>query len=154
LRIAICDDNKSDLTNIVTVINDYKEQRKNKYKIEFTAFQNAVDFISVLESGQKFDLALLDIIMPLLNGMSAAKKLRQFNQDIKIIFLTSSPEFAVESYSVGAYYYVLKPIGRDRLFILLDKIFSEIEFSSSPSILIKVKTVYNEYISSDLSLQR
>lgn len=140
MRIAICDDNISDLSNMVSIINDYKEQREENYKIEYTAFQAAVDFIAALESGQKYDLALLDIIMPSLNGMAAAKEIRQFNQDIKIIFLTSSPEFAVESYSVGAYYYALKPIWRDKLFILLDKIFSEIEISSGTSILIKSKT--------------
>lgn len=140
MRIAICDDNISDLSNMVSIINDYKEQRKGKYEIEYTAFQNAVDFIAALESGQKYDLALLDILMPQLSGMAAAKEIRQFNQDIKIIFSTSSPEFAVESYSVGAYYYALKPIWRDKLFILLDKIFSEIEISSSTSILIKSKT--------------
>jgi DNA-binding LytR/AlgR family response regulator len=137
MRIAICDDNISDLSNMVSIINVYKEQRKDKYKIEFTAFQTAVDFIAALESRQKYDLVLLDIIMPSLSGMAAAKEIRQFNQDIKIIFSTSSPEFAVESYSVEAYYYALKPIWRDKLFILLDKLFSEIEISSSNSILIK-----------------
>lgn len=140
MRIAICDDNISDLSNMVSIVNDYKEQRKDKYKIEYTAFQTAVDLIAALEGGQKYDLALLDIIMPLLNGMAAAKEIRQFNQDIKIIFSTSSPEFAVDSYSVGAYYYALKPIGRDKLFILLDKVFSEIDISSNASILIKSKT--------------
>lgn len=140
MRIAICDDNISDLSNIISIINDYKEQRKDRYTIEYTAFVNAVDFIAALESGQLYDIALLDIIMPMLSGMAAAKEIRQFNQELKIIFLTSSPEFAVESYSVEAYYYALKPIWRDKLFILLDKIFSELEISSTTSILIKSKT--------------
>jgi DNA-binding LytR/AlgR family response regulator len=125
---------------MVSIINDYKQQRENKYKIEYTAFQTAVDLIAALESGQKYDLALLDIIMPQLNGMAAAKEIRQFNQDIKIIFSTSSPEFAVESYMVEAYYYALKPIWKDKLFTLLDKIFSEIETSTGTSLLIKSKT--------------
>jgi DNA-binding LytR/AlgR family response regulator len=130
MRIAICDDNIADLSNMVSIINDYKEQRCDKYKIEYTAFQTAIDFIAALESGQKYDLALLDIIMPRLSGMAAAKEIRQFNQDMKIIFSTSSPEFAVESYTVGAYYYALKPIWKDKLFLLLDKVFSEIKSKS------------------------
>lgn len=140
MRIAICDDNISDLSNMVSIVNDYKEQRQNKYKVEYTAFQSAVDFIAALESGQKYDLALLDILMPAINGMTAAKEIRQFNQDIKIIFSTSSPEYAVESYTVGAFYYALKPIWKDKLFLLLDKLFSEIEISSRTSLLIKSKS--------------
>ena len=140
MRIAICDDNISDLSNMVSIINEYQVQREEKLNIEYATFQTAVDFIAALESGQKYDLALLDIIMPMLNGMTAAKEIRQFNQDIKIVFLTSSPEFAVESYSVGAYYYALKPIWRDKLFILLDKIFSEVEITSGSSLLLKSKT--------------
>lgn len=139
MRIAICDDNISDLSNLVSIINEYKERHKDKYTIEFTAFHSAVDFIAALENGQKYDLALLDILMPIITGMAAAKEIRQFNQDMKIIFSTSSPEYAVESYSVGAYYYALKPIWKDKLFILLDKIISEIEISSRNSILIKSK---------------
>ncbi len=140
MKIAICDDNKSDLSNMVSIIMDYKEQRDDKYKIEYMAFQSAVDFVSVLEGGQQYDLVLLDILMPALNGMAAAKEIRHFNQEIKIIFLTSSPEFAVESYTVGAYYYTLKPIGKDNLFQLLDKAFSEIEALSETSLLIKSKS--------------
>lgn len=140
MRIAVCDDNISDLSNMVSIINDYRDQRQRKNKIEYTAFQTAVDFISALESGQKYDLALLDILMPSLSGMAAAKEIRQFNQDIKIIFLTSSPEFAVESYTVEAYYYALKPIWKDKLFLLLDKVFAEIEIATEASLLIKSKS--------------
>jgi len=93
-----------------------------------------------MESGQQYELTLLDILMPFMTGMDLAKEIRQFNQDVKIIFLTSSPEFAVESYSVGAYYYALKPIWKDKLFILLDKVIFEMESHAGASFLIKSKT--------------
>lgn len=140
LKIAICDDSIADLSNMISIINDYKTLHKDKYNIEYTAFHSAVDLIAAMESGQKYDLVLLDILMPFMTGMDAAKEIRQFNQDVKIIFSTSSPEFAVESYSVGAYYYALKPIWKDKLFIILDKFFAEKEFQTSTSFLIKSKT--------------
>ena len=59
--------------------------------------------------------------MPLLNGMDAARELRQRDKSVKIIFLTSSPEFALESYEVKAQGYVLKPIAYDKLKKLLDE---------------------------------
>ena len=140
LRIAICDDNISDLSNMVSIINDYICMQRNKHEIEYTAFQSAVDLIAVMESGQSYDLVLLDILMPFLTGMEAAKEIRQFNQDVKIIFSTSSTEFAVESYSVGAYYYAIKPIWKEKLFILFDKIIFEMEINKSASFLVKSKT--------------
>ncbi len=139
LKIAICDDNIADLSNIVSIIEDYQALQRDKNSIKYTAFQNSVDLIAVMESGQEYNLVLLDILMPFMTGMDAAKEIRQFNQDVKIIFMTSSPEFAVESYAVDAYYYALKPIWREKLFILLDKLILETEIHSNASFLIKSK---------------
>jgi DNA-binding LytR/AlgR family response regulator len=139
LKIAVCDDNKADLSNVVSILSDYQALQRGKLNMDFTAFQSAFDLIAAMESGQRFDLILLDILMPYMTGMDAAKEIRQFNQDVKIIFMTSSPEFAVESYSVDAYYYALKPIWKEKLFILLDKVISETEIQSGNSFLLKSK---------------
>ena len=71
-------------------------------------------------------MILLDIMMPLLNGMDAAREIREHNLTSKIIFLTSSPEFAIEAYDVDASGYLLKPVDRDKLYKLLNKCLSEI----------------------------
>ena len=140
LKIAVCDDNIADLSNLVSMINDYKAMRRDKHIIEATAFNSAVDLIAAIESGQRYDLVILDILMPFMTGMEAANEIRLFNKDIKIIFLTSSPEFAVESYSVGAFYYALKPIWKEKLTILIDKVIGEIEAEYETSFLIKSKS--------------
>lgn len=140
LRIAICDDNIEDLSNIVSIINDYIALQRDKNMITYTAFQNAVDLIAAMESGQQYDLILLDILMPFLTGINAAKEIRQSNKEVRIIFLTSSTEFAVDSYSVDAYYYALKPIWKDKLMILLDKVIFEMEAAMGISFLKKSKT--------------
>lgn len=139
LKIAVCDDNISELSNIASIITEYRRLQQNKNQVEFTAFHNAVDLIAAMEGGQQYNLVLLDILMPMLSGMDAAKEIRQFDQDVKIIFMTSSPEYAVESYSVDAYYYALKPIWKEKLFILFDKVISETEVKAGASLLIKTK---------------
>ena len=101
-NIAICDDNIADLSNMVSLIGDYQSLQRDKHNLHITSFQNAFDLIASMESGQHYHLVLLDVLMPHLTGMDAAKEIRQFNQDVKIIFMTSSPEFAVDSYSVNA----------------------------------------------------
>ena len=66
------------------------------------------------------DLILLDMIMPLLSGMDTARELRQHDPHVPIIFLTSSPEFALESYEVRTFWYLLKPLDEVRFHAVLD----------------------------------
>jgi len=68
----------------------------------------------------RYDIIFLDIIMPLLNGMDTAKELRNRDKTVKIIFLTMSPEFALQSYSVKATDYCIKPINYERLKEIMD----------------------------------
>ena len=60
--------------------------------------------------------------MPGENGIEAAREIRQYDSNVKIIFLTSSAEFAVQSYTVGAYFYQLKPIWPESFFRLMDSV--------------------------------
>ena len=140
LNIAICDDNIGDLSNMVSLIGDYQALQRDKNSIHTSSFQNAFDLIASMGGGQNYDLVLLDVLMPYLTGMDAAKEIRGFNQDAKIIFMTSSPEFAVDSYSVNAYYYALKPLWKEQLFVLLDKVIAESQIHLGNSLLIKSKT--------------
>ena len=77
--------------------------------------------------------------MPGQNGMDVAKEIRQYDTNMKIIFLTSSPEFAVESYTVGAYFYQLKPIWEESFFRLMDSVLSECEKKKKNSLILRSK---------------
>ncbi|MDY3038554.1 MAG: response regulator, partial [Roseburia inulinivorans] len=60
------------------------------------------------------------MIMPLLSGMDTARELRRHDPHVPIIFLTSSPEFALESYEVRTFWYLLKPLDEVRFHAVLD----------------------------------
>ncbi len=75
-------------------------------------FSSGEDFLGAFTPG-KYDLIFLDIYMDGITGMETAKRIRQTDHDCRIIFITISPEFAVESYNVNASFYLLKPIGKD-----------------------------------------
>jgi DNA-binding LytR/AlgR family response regulator len=72
--------------------------------------------------GGDYDVLLLDVLMPGVNGMQAAREIREHNSRTEIVFLTSSPEYAVESYSVRAHHYLLKPASQEKLFPILDRL--------------------------------
>ncbi|NLX63453.1 MAG: response regulator transcription factor [Clostridiaceae bacterium] len=122
MRIAICDDDSLELARISSYIDAYR--RESNASLAYSSFQSAAELISHVKSGA-FSLILLDIMMPGINGMEAAQEIRTFDTGVKIIFLTSSPEYAVESYTVRAYDYILKPVSKDKLFSVLDAVIAD-----------------------------
>lgn len=75
-----------------------------------------------------YDLVILDIFMAHLTGVEVAKEIRKTDADVKLVFSTTSNEFASESYEVNACYYLLKPFGLDKVKAMLDRLdLSEIE---------------------------
>jgi len=133
LNIAICDDDVDELALISKVLNKYKELRKASLK--YTLCSNPIELLETMRE-RRYDVLLLDIIMPGINGIKTACEIREYDQNVKIIFLTSSPEFAVDSYSVNAYYYLLKPVSETKLFPILDRLFTEVR-QNEPSLLVK-----------------
>lgn len=123
LKIAVCDDDNGELSHITALLEQYQARKRVALRIEL--FHNATELMEALR-GTNYQLLLLDILMPGFTGIQAARELRAFDSETKIIFLTSSPEFAVESYRVDAFYYLLKPIGADDLFPVLDRLLGQL----------------------------
>ena len=107
--------------------------------ITYAAFQSPFELLTEIEKGIRPDILFLDVVMPGQNGMDVAKEIRQYDTNMKIIFLTSSPEFAVESYSVGAYFYQLKPIWEESFFRLMDAVLAECEKKKKNSLILRSK---------------
>lgn len=118
MHIAVCDDNIDELTRISSLLEDYC--REYDSSVTYEAFHSAMELIENMRV-RRFDLLLLDILMPGITGMDAAKEIRRSNNEIPIIFLTSSREFAVESYRVGANDYIMKPARKDEIFPSIHK---------------------------------
>ena len=122
LRIAICDDKKEFLTEANLLISEWKKDCDSVVIELFGDGDSLVD----AHFEDPFDIILLDIVMPVTNGIDTASQIRKSDKSVKIVFLTSSPEFAIESYSVHANGYILKPINKDSLYNVLDELYSDI----------------------------
>lgn len=77
--------------------------------------------------------------MPGENGISTAKEIRQYDNVVKIIFLTSSSEYAVQSYSVGAYFYQIKPICTESFFRLMDAAIDDCKKIQQRALILRCK---------------
>lgn len=134
MKIAVCDDDKRERIQITELLEEYF--RNKKIELISKDFSSSSELASTAWN-ERFDLYLLDVIMPVLNGIELAKEIRGFDKAADIIFLTSSPEFAVESYTVKASNYLVKPIQSDAFFQALDDILNKRVEESGKSIIIK-----------------
>ena len=137
IKIAFCDDDMEVLHQMNELLDRYWVERNED--ITYAAFQSPFELLTEIEKGIRPDILFLDVVMPGQNGMDVAKEIRQYDMNMKIIFLTSSPEFAVESYSVGAYFYQLKPIWEESFFRLMDAVLAECEKKKKNSLILRSK---------------
>lgn len=118
MRIAICDDLVEQLNILEAALKAYFKLNPKFVKIEL--FQHAFDFLDI-QSKQPFDLVLLDICMPGFLGTEVAKEIRHKNQHTAVIFVTTSPEFAVEAFALNAIHYIIKPFTETQFNAAMDR---------------------------------
>lgn len=81
-----------------------------------SVFESSDDFLNAfLEQGERYDLLLLDILMEGTDGMTLARRIRETDTDMGIIFITSSPDYALQGYDVAAIHYLMKPVDGAKL---------------------------------------
>ena len=118
MRIALCDDNQDFLQNTVNLIRQWAAE--SGITAELFPFDNGDALLSRI-TGTHMDIVFLDVLMPLQNGIDIGRELRQHDNVVQIIYLTSSPEFALESYETKAQGYLLKPVSYEKLKETLDE---------------------------------
>ncbi len=120
MRIAVCDDNQIDRDIIKDFLHTYMTEKSIPNTI--TEYKNGMNLIYDIEEGRYYDMVFLDIFMDQILGMDIARKLRNVGYTGNIVFLTSTAEFAVDSYEVEASGYLLKPHDYEKLCGLLNRI--------------------------------
>ena len=106
IRIAIVEDKEHSFYAIKEHLEKYSKKTNRQCKT--TWYKNGLDFIS--EYSANFDLVFMDIKMPHLNGMDAAKRLREIDQTVALIFITNMMQYAVKGYEVNALDFIVKPV--------------------------------------------
>lgn len=113
MHIAVCDDDEVQLEYICSLV----ENRSTHNRV--ARFKSAEELLFNYTPGL-FDILLLDIQMQGENGISLAKRIREFKDDATIVFITAVPDYVFEGYDVGAVQYLLKPVDERKLFDCLD----------------------------------
>lgn len=140
IKIAIVEDEIKYQKQISDYLNEYAKKRD--YEFSITIFNNGLDFVEKYSS--IYDVAFIDIELPLMNGMDAAKRIRETDKNVEIIFSTRLSNYAVEGYLVEAFDYVLKPLNYNSLEIKLDRLLNKINNKKEKYYIINIKT--NEFV--------
>ncbi len=122
-HISVCDDNNAELEKICDMISDYAGA--NNIPAKISAFSSGRKLLEQEETVS--DIYILDIIMPDMNGIELGQALRRKNPRAYIIFLTTSKDYALESYSVKAFSYLIKPAEKEKVAAELADCFSNIK---------------------------
>lgn len=106
IKVAIVEDNDKSATMLEKFIVRFAEDKS--VSLQTKRYHNALNFIS--ETEFDYDIVLLDIELPHMNGMDAAKYIRKGGSSAQIIFVTNMGSFAVQGYEVNALDFIVKPV--------------------------------------------
>lgn len=123
-KIAICDDLESDRDYLKDLLNKWANDYSHLLNID--TFSSAESFLFHYEEAKDYDILLLDIEMGLMDGVSMAKKIRQDNDSVQIIFITGYSDYIAEGYEVNALHYLMKPVKEEKFFSVLERAIEKI----------------------------
>ena len=148
IRIAACDDEKIYLEKIKTIVEQYANEKGMLFEV--CTFSSSSDLLDKTEAGEKYSLYILDIYMPGITGMGVACELRNNGVEAPIIFLTSSPDFALQAFGVNATHYILKPYDKDSVFFAIEKALHEIGMMRPEGIMLRVDGGYQNVLAKNI----
>lgn len=118
-HIAIIDDNAADGEFVARILDSWA--RAEKKEVQAERFPSAERFLFRYAEDKRWDILLLDIEMGAMDGVTLAKKIRQSNESVQIVFITGFADYMAQGYEVSALHYLIKPVEKSKLFAVLDR---------------------------------
>ena len=134
LRIAVCDDMQGELQSLVLLTNQYLSA--NSLVAEVTQFSHSDELLTTIEA-ESFHLYILDIIMPMVNGLELGKEIRRLDREAQIIYATTEPQYALQAYAASPINYLIKPVEKQQLFDTLNLAISKADIAEELTIAVK-----------------
>lgn len=134
MKIAIVEDNEQAGNSSAKYIAQYFTALGQKWNL--SRFANGLEFISCYKDN--YDIVLMDIDMPVMNGLEAARTLRNAGGQSQIIFITNHMQYALRGYDVDAAGYLIKPIAYPQLQKALDRAISRLNRSHTKSLTLTI----------------
>ncbi|MDE7352858.1 MAG: LytTR family DNA-binding domain-containing protein [Acetatifactor sp.] len=135
IRIAVCDDDERERKKLLCLLEQYPGARL--LAEEYSGGE------ALLAAGKKYDILLLDIDMEGLDGIETARRIREADKEVRLIYVTNYRDYTIFAFAVHAFAYLLKPIEQEELFAQLDEVcayglarsWPELEFHAAEGIV-------------------
>lgn len=131
-RIAIVEDENRCAQTLVKFCEKYESSQNEK--ITTVCYENPTVFLQNYKG--EFDIILMDIIMPQMNGMECARQLRKIDENVILCFVTNMAKYAIHGYEVGAVDFIIKPVSYDEFSMKLNRILRILKKQAPTTILI------------------
>lgn len=124
-KIAICDDEAADITYVENLVKKWAAEREKEILVD--RFFSAEAFLFEYENKRDYDILLLDIEMKEMDGVTMAKRIRQENESIQIVFITGYSDYISEGYEVAALHYLMKPVKEEKICSVMDRAVQKVQ---------------------------
>ena len=118
IRIAIVEDDQSADDQLTACLEKLSLQSKEVF--DLSHYHDAQQFLFAFHS--QFDLIFMDIEMPNMDGLSAARRMREIDSNVALVFVTNLARYAINGYEVSALDYILKPLDYDAFYLKMQKV--------------------------------
>lgn len=136
LNIAIVEDDKEQAAELEAALRQYSDEYQTPMQISI--FYNAIIFLEKYTA--EYDIVYMDIMMPMMNGMDASRMLREKDEKVMLIFVTSLQQFAIQGYEVGASDFIVKPVNYPEFKLKFTRVLERLPKNENENILIKTET--------------
>lgn len=153
IKIAICDDESNYLSNLENMLISYFENKN--YILELSKFNSAKNLILDIQDGAYFDIAIIDIEMPDINGMQLAQTINDLCNDCIVMFLTSYIQYAVDAFKLKIFRYIPKTQTDSRLIPAINDAIKTVAEKQQRRVLIsKYNHIENIYFDDIIYIQK
>lgn len=146
IHVAIVEDDPKERERFSSYLDVFAN--KNDMNLKVDSFASAEPFLN--SDTSSFDIVLMDIELPGINGMNACHELRKANKNIIIIFITNMASFAIKGYEVDAMDFVLKPVRQELFEAKISKAISKISTEKTDKISFSINRTTRIFLLSDI----
>ena len=117
--VWICDDEPQQAGFLQRLTADWAKRRA--FKLHITQYHSAEELLFAYDADKRVDILLLDIELPGISGMELARRVRQSDRQLQIVFVSGYSDYLADGYEVEALHYLLKPVSAQKLDAVLDR---------------------------------